>query len=784
VYEDANTGKPRPRLADFGIGMIIDRSVLKAHNITDVGFTLIDSNESSRTGTRMYAPPETLTGKPFTAQGDIFAMGVLLYQMTIGELERPLATGWDRDVHDELLREDIRACVDGNPGKRLHAPEEIANLINQLPARRKQRARDRLIRSGRIGLVLSGLLIVGQIMGWLAPLEQYCYGRRAGLCQYSTPKPTDQIVHLDIDDAALETEGLGHWPWPRATLARLLDEIRLAGPKVVGLDIVSSEPQPVRLLEGSDPPVKIDDDAEYAASLGRLQNAILSTSFKLAPPAPAGVEAFAIDQLSQNLEMTPEQFSAALKSAGKSPDGGERDVDLFIRARREAFHNQIFKQTQNGPVPRADLIARLLPHTDPNLHSPLLRTLDEEATNIEAARRLAIFGVLCPTLPIGPVDGTPDYIALPQFTEKAMSCGFVNFDLFNNATLTRIPLVVQYDHHLYPQLGVIFGLAMMNADLRSARIDNDQITVPRPDGPDVVIPSGFYRSSTLHRDVAFINDIPWFGTSDWQTMYDWPKHKNFVGHVSLAAVWDLCRAADLIASNSKNLDDGILFIFNLFDPKQFDTYSAHQPTPGEREAAAGSALSILNESHAIPDYENAKKATGLKPQEQLDLDKLKAVKSLLETTPEQNRGLQQQLIDQRKALSNQIHGKGVLIGSVYTANGDVIGTPLHERCPGVVAQGVIANAVIIGRWWREAPLWVGLVLIAVFGLLAAFLDARLPAIWATVLILALGLFYLLLNGLVLFGMLMWVVPIAGPMLALLGVWLLCNLARIIRVKPI
>ena len=68
VYDDPISKPPRPRLADFGIGMITDRSALKARNITDVGFTLIADNESSRTGTQMYAPPETHnSGKPFTA---------------------------------------------------------------------------------------------------------------------------------------------------------------------------------------------------------------------------------------------------------------------------------------------------------------------------------------------------------------------------------------------------------------------------------------------------------------------------------------------------------------------------------------------------------------------------------------------------------------------------------------------------------------------------------------------------------------------------------------------
>ena len=782
VYEDPSTGEPRPRLADFGIGMIIDRSALKAHNITDVGFTLIDSNESSRTGTRMYAPPETLGGKPFTAQGDIFAMGVFLYQMTIGDLQRPLATGWDREVNDELLREDIRLCVDGNPGKRLHAPEEIAARLNTLPARHKKLKRDRLIRSGRIGVVTVGLLVAAQIAGWLGPLEQFCYDRRALLCQFSTPKPTDQIVHLDIDDAAVQAEGLGRWPWPRRCMARLLDEIRLGGPKVVALDILMGEPQAPRVDEGTNPPVKIEDDAELASSLGRLKCGVLATSFALAPPpSTSEVDAFTFDQLSQNLEMTPEQLSTALSKKGLHPEGGESDTDLFIRSRRQALHDRIAAETKSGPMARDELVTRLLPHIDPAVHSPLLRAMDEQIGVIEASRRLSNFGLLCPTLPVGPVDGAPDVIPLPAFAQSAQGCGFVNFDLFNNATLSRIPLVVQYDHHLYPQLGVAFGLAVLGADLHSARVDDDQITVPRPDGPDVIIPAGFYRSSTLHRSVAFINDIPWFGTSNWRTMYDWPAHKQTVAHLSIDAVWDLCLLNDRIATNCKSIDEGILFVLYKTDSDKAKAYEASPPPLSDlaaRDAAAASALAALEDAQFI---QSAQALPNLSESEKHDLDTFIAAKKVMQVVPKQNHSLQEQLTSERASFATLIHSKGVLIGSVLTGNGeDMTTTPLHERCPGMVAQGVIANAVITGRWWKEAPQWVGLLLIVLFGLLAAFVDARLPAIWASLLILTLSIFYLLLNGLLLFGVLTWVVPIAGPMVALLGVWLLCNLGRIIR----
>src|SRR5258706_6418962 len=127
-----------PRLTDFGIGILTDRSRLGAYNITMTGFTssTITMNESSRSGTQMYAPPESLAGKPHSVQGDVYALGVLLYQMAVADLEKPLAPGWERDLDDDLLRLDIAACVDGDPQNRLQSAQEMAQRLTLLEQRR------------------------------------------------------------------------------------------------------------------------------------------------------------------------------------------------------------------------------------------------------------------------------------------------------------------------------------------------------------------------------------------------------------------------------------------------------------------------------------------------------------------------------------------------------------------------------------------------------------------------------------------------------------------------
>ena len=164
IYED-EFGVARPRLSDFGIGMLTDKSQLAQRNITLAGFTDAVDDEIT-TGTRMYAPPELLAGKPFTVLGDVYALGVLLYQMVVGDLERPLAQGWERDVRDPLLREDIAASVEGDEQQRLGSAQGLAKKLESLPQRRRARRRRNVIRVGAAASsVLAVLLTVATVWG-------------------------------------------------------------------------------------------------------------------------------------------------------------------------------------------------------------------------------------------------------------------------------------------------------------------------------------------------------------------------------------------------------------------------------------------------------------------------------------------------------------------------------------------------------------------------------------------------------------------------------------------
>jgi len=132
-------GRPGIILTDFGSGRVLDPARLDAFGITrpDADPTRPDSTG----GTQIYRAPELSAGGAQTIQADIFALGIMLFQLAAGDLRRPLAPGWEDLVPDPLLRADIEAAAAGDPARRLADAAELASRLRALPARRAARAR-------------------------------------------------------------------------------------------------------------------------------------------------------------------------------------------------------------------------------------------------------------------------------------------------------------------------------------------------------------------------------------------------------------------------------------------------------------------------------------------------------------------------------------------------------------------------------------------------------------------------------------------------------------------
>ncbi|MDB5970449.1 MAG: hypothetical protein JWQ90_2899 [Hydrocarboniphaga sp.] len=145
LHRATRDGALQLRLSDFGSARLIDRSRLGSLKIAQLGFTqtvLVDGTS----GTPLYLAPELLAGQPPTIRSDVYALGVILYQLVVGDLRRPLAPGWELRVADPLLIEDIGAAAAGDPQHRLGDAAELAERLRSLPTRREQRSREHAAR--------------------------------------------------------------------------------------------------------------------------------------------------------------------------------------------------------------------------------------------------------------------------------------------------------------------------------------------------------------------------------------------------------------------------------------------------------------------------------------------------------------------------------------------------------------------------------------------------------------------------------------------------------------
>ena len=142
IADDGNGGVV-VRLADFGSGRLLDDTVLDSFHITDPGSLDADlGKDEPRSGTLAYRAPE-LTGDAMpTVKSDIYALGLILYQLAVGDFTATLGPGWEHRIADPLLRDDIRHAAEVEPMRRLENAADLAHRLHHRDERRQTAARE------------------------------------------------------------------------------------------------------------------------------------------------------------------------------------------------------------------------------------------------------------------------------------------------------------------------------------------------------------------------------------------------------------------------------------------------------------------------------------------------------------------------------------------------------------------------------------------------------------------------------------------------------------------
>lgn len=176
----------RVRLTDFGSSHLLESDRLQQFGITRWGMTVEDGVrvEDSTSGTPLYLAPELFTGHAPTVRSDVYALGVLLYQLLTGRLGQPMAPGWEAEISDELLREDLKLATDGNPHRRMVSAADFADRLRRLEERREsqtlqdqakaaqQRDREALARAQARRPFVAALVLVLMLGGIAAVVLQ------------------------------------------------------------------------------------------------------------------------------------------------------------------------------------------------------------------------------------------------------------------------------------------------------------------------------------------------------------------------------------------------------------------------------------------------------------------------------------------------------------------------------------------------------------------------------------------------------------------------------------
>jgi eukaryotic-like serine/threonine-protein kinase len=134
-------------ISDFGSGRLMEPGRLEELGITQLGLTVTQGiSKDSGSGTPLYLAPELIAGGSPTVQSDLYALGLMLYQIVNGDLRKPMASGWEQDIGDDLLAADIAAATYGDPARRLGSVTELSQRLRSLESRRAEQTSARIAR--------------------------------------------------------------------------------------------------------------------------------------------------------------------------------------------------------------------------------------------------------------------------------------------------------------------------------------------------------------------------------------------------------------------------------------------------------------------------------------------------------------------------------------------------------------------------------------------------------------------------------------------------------------
>ncbi|KAA0224008.1 MAG: CHASE2 domain-containing protein [Phycisphaerae bacterium] len=584
---------------------------------------------------------------------------------------------------------------------------------------------------------------------------------RAGCAVEADPR----IVVVGIDDATLER--VGRWPWPRRTLAGLIDALAAHGATQIVLDLTFTAPQELRV----EPPTVVDphsandlarlevtgaiipDDLELAAAMRRAGNVII------------GVRAEGEGLTSQE---TPEDVARQTIVAGAA----EALVDDFSLTRQDLERVTGWREGTPFPVAEAKKLAA--------------RRLSEAFLNREPQGGLSEFLASAPGLSAAPVNSADadelrrafdretakrsllarwpaahasvlgvvprlDELAppIPVLADAARDAGgVVVHPQGTDPVLRSIPLTAVSKDRLVAALSLQAAARICGFDLAQARIERGSLVLPRRghvapgeaydplqiplvSGGEALIPwAAAERSGAPHRWENTFRQLP------AASVLRWVNRREALEANEVRRQWMLSRVVEAAARST---------------PEVFAAYAARvrernalrrkrrlADSRDERERLDGRITALSAEMSDV-------EARAL---EWLDMIRASCREqdNGAETPPEcaevaayeahfTSEGarafedMQARIREEIAVIESELRpvlaGGICLVGLVGSGVGDFVPTPVDERCPGVVAHAHALNALLTGQLLIPLSPVAQSVLLVMAGVLATIAGARL-----------------------------------------------------------
>jgi len=192
------------KLGEFGWSDLSDRTRLDALKITSAGLTLIGDEG---VGEQLYLAPECVAGQAATIASDVYALGILLLQMVVGDLQRNIDAGWQHDVGSEPLRDLIAACTDAQTERR-PSSATVSERLRAIHANADQKTPDdeSTEDSSPAAVINPPASIIGQTIGPYQVLDQLGEGGMGLVYLAEQTEPVQRKVALKLIKTGMDSK--------------------------------------------------------------------------------------------------------------------------------------------------------------------------------------------------------------------------------------------------------------------------------------------------------------------------------------------------------------------------------------------------------------------------------------------------------------------------------------------------------------------------------------------------------------------------------------------------